>query len=85
MVTAHVRRISLNYVRLRLFDRQTLHITDSHYQSTVTVCFTLPQNIIRMFALALLVERQEGHLACKNMSGGVLAWLSVWSEEQTCI
>ena len=36
-------------------------------------------------ALTLLVGRQEGHLACKNPSGGVLAWLSVWSEVQTCI
>ena len=25
------------------------------------------------------------HLACKKLSGGVLAWLSVWSEVQTCI
>ena len=33
----------------------------------------------------LLVARQEGHLACKNLSGGVLVWLSVWSEVQTCI
>jgi len=31
-------------------------------------------------ALMLLVGRQEGHPACKKMSGGVLAWLSVWSE-----
>jgi len=30
-------------------------------------------------ALTLLVGRQEGHLACKKLSGGVLAWLSVWS------
>ena len=36
-------------------------------------------------ALTLLVGRQEGHLACKKQSGGVLAWLSVWSEVQTCI
>ena len=32
-------------------------------------------------ALTLLVGRQEGHPTC----GGVLAWLSVWSEVQTCI
>jgi len=31
--------------------------------------------------LTLLVGRQEGHPACKKLSGGVLAWLSV----QTCI
>jgi len=36
-------------------------------------------------ALTLLVGRQEGHPACKKPSGGVLAWLSVWSEVQTCI
>jgi len=36
-------------------------------------------------ALTLLVGRQEGHPACKRLSGGVLAWLSVWSEVQTCI
>jgi len=33
----------------------------------------------------LLVGRQEGHLACKKLSGGVLVLLSVWSEVQTCI
>ena len=36
-------------------------------------------------ALTLLVGRQEGHPACKKLSGGVLAWLSVWSAVQTCI
>ena len=36
-------------------------------------------------ALTLLVGRQEGHPACKKLSGGVLAWLSVWSEVQTCM
>ena len=35
-------------------------------------------------ALTLLVGRQEGHPACKKLSGGVLAWLSAWSEVQTC-
>jgi len=36
-------------------------------------------------ALTLLVGQQEGHRACKKVSGGVLAWFSVWSEVQTCI
>ena len=36
-------------------------------------------------ALTLLVGQQEGHPACKKLSGGVLAWLSVWSEVQTWI
>ena len=33
-----------------------------------------------------VVGRQEGHLARKNLSDEVLAWLSVWSKVQmTCI
>ena len=36
-------------------------------------------------ALTLLVGWQEGHPACKKLSGGVLSWLSVCSEVQTCI
>jgi len=36
-------------------------------------------------ALTLLVGRQEGHPACKTLSGQVLAWLSVGREVQTCI
>jgi len=36
-------------------------------------------------ALKLLVGRQEGHPASKKLSVGVLVWLSVWSEMQTCI
>ena len=35
-------------------------------------------------ALTLLVGRQEEHLVCKKLSGGMMAWLSVWSEVQTC-
>jgi len=41
--------------------------------------------LVAFTALMLLVGWQEGHLACKKLSGGVLAWLSVWSEMQTCI
>ena len=36
-------------------------------------------------ALTQLVGRQEGHPAPKKLSGGVLVWLSAWSEVQTCI
>ena len=35
-------------------------------------------------ALTLLFVWQEGYPVCKKLSGGVLAWLSVWSEVQTC-
>jgi len=34
-------------------------------------------------ALMLLVGWQEGHPACKKLSGRVLVWLSVWSKVQT--
>jgi len=30
-------------------------------------------------ALMLLVGQQEGHPACKKLSGEVLAWSSAWS------
>jgi len=33
----------------------------------------------------LLVGWQEGHPACKNLSGGMLAWLCVWVRVQICI
>ena len=36
-------------------------------------------------ALMLLVGQQEGHPACKKLSGGMLAWLSVWDKVQICI
>jgi len=45
-------------------------------------CYVL---LLAFSALTLLVGRQEGHLACKKMSGEVLAWLFVWSEVQICI
>ena len=50
----------------------------------ITVLITLVE-VGAFSALTLLVGRQEGHPACKKLSGGVLAWLSVWSEVQTCI
>ena len=61
-----------------------------HYCSCVVSClycavFILPYILccsprIAFSALTLLVGWQEGHPACKKLSGGVLAWLSVWSE-----
>ena len=40
---------------------------------------------LALSALTLLVGRQEWYPSCRKLSGGVLAWLSVWSEVQTCI
>jgi len=42
-------------------------------------------NALDISALTLLFGWQDGHPACKKLSGGVLAWLSVWSEMQTCM
>jgi len=45
----------------------------------------LIQTVRAFSTLKLLVGLQEGHPACKKLSGGVLAWLSAWSKVQTCI
>jgi len=52
-------------------------------QSTVGNLFFFVLNAFS--ALTQLVGRQEGHPACKKLSGGVLAWLFVWSDVQICI
>jgi len=41
---------------------------------------TKNSHVFAFSAVALLVGRQEGHPACKKLSGVVLARLSVWSE-----
>jgi len=53
-------------------------ILDFLNSNFLTVCLAFS-------ALTLLVGQQEGHPSCKKLSGGVLAWLSVWSEVQTCM
>jgi len=49
------------------------------------LCLLLHQKQFAFSALTLMVGRQEGHPACKNLSSGVLAWLSAWSDVQTWI
>ena len=51
----------------------------------VLYCKAVKYSTIAFSALTLLVGLQEGHPACEKLSGGVLAWLSVWSEVRTCI
>ena len=64
-----------------------LLLNDYRLKNKHKPCRDNPVSIcIRAFsALTLLVGWQEGHPACKKLSGGVLVWLSVWSEVQTCI
>jgi len=54
-------------------------LMECHYANSVSYV-----DSFAFSALTLLVGWQEGHPPVKN-SGGVLAWLSVWSEVQTCI
>ena len=63
-------------IKWTLYTRPT--IASKFFYIKPTVGFTL-------CALTLLVGWQEGHPACKKLSGGVLVWLSVWSQMQTCI
>jgi len=51
----------------------------------VNVCVCIFYVLTAFSALTLLVGQQEGHPACKKLSGGVLVWLSVCSEVQTCM
>jgi len=52
----------------------------------VCVCACVRACVYLAFsALTLLVGWQEGHPAFNKLSDGVLPWLSVWSEVQSCI
>ena len=57
----------------------------STYFTWITLNITCVCVLNAFSALTVLVGWQEGHPACKKLSGGVLAWLSVWSEVQSCI
>ena len=81
-LTPHIRpcythKMARSYHGHRYCDNFTLGIANI-VNCTVAVQVTFS-------ALTLLVGRQEWHPTCKKLSGGVLAWLSVWSEVQTCI
>ena len=70
------------------YDPKTLYVPDSFLGKQTPVCIISCFCVVWLCAfsaLTLLVGRQEGHPACKKLSGGVLVWLSVWSEVQTCI
>ena len=76
-----------NYLEFALRNGVSKTVIDNFIAATkdnhVSICMSAA--FAAFSALTLLVGRQEGHLACKKLSGGVLAWLSVWSEVQTCI
>ena len=61
------------------------HVSDVFIRTQRELLTTIRYYTRAFSALTLLVGRQEGHPACKKLSGGVLVWLSVWSKVQTCI
>jgi len=56
---------------------------DSLWICTISKCYLMVY--VTFSAFTLSVGRKEGLPACKKLSGGVLAWLFVWSDVQTCI
>jgi len=66
-------------------DSRDLCVSFDHFFVLFSFWFDLVALLLAFSALTMLVGRQEGHPACKKLSGEVLAWLSVWSEVQTCI
>ena len=67
------------------FNSQLLFSFSEKWYATFIFLLLFRLTVCAFSALTLLVGRQEWHPACKKLSGGVLAWLSVWSEVQTCI
>ena len=79
MFTKVISVFDLTFVQVQLI---LFIYSDSVYQK---LALLLSLWLHAFSALMLLVGRQEGHPACKkNLSGGVLAWLSVWNKVQTC-
>jgi len=58
---------------------------DYYFKINYLLVYSSMQYVVAFSALTLLVVWYEGHPACKKLSGGVLAWLSVWCKVQTCI
>ena len=53
------------------------------YRSSWFVCYFV--YLLGAFSALMLLGGKKGIRPVKKLSGGVLAWLSVWSEVQTCI
>jgi len=78
--------VSMNLILLSPKSQLYFALIKQHCASTFLVSLILCSiSVIAFSALTLLVGQQEGHLACKKVSGGMLAWLSVWGKVQICI
>jgi len=80
-------KVKYIYITLLPLKKLTLIILgiDSMHSRYSVIYYIFYMYFFAFSALTLLVGRQEGHPACKKLSGGVLASLSVCSEVQTCI
>ena len=68
----------LAYQITATIDRSQHHLSGSRvYMNMYLYIFIVYSNSSTFSALTLLVGWQEGHPACKKLSSGVLAWLSV--------
>jgi len=75
----HCHSLSLASVKSRL-------VLPFWYRLTQVVLEKRPLNgCVAFSALTVLARHQEGHPACKNLNGGVLSWLSVWSRVHICV
>jgi len=82
--TGQQLRHTMIWTHLQWSDTVCIYADIHELRPKVKVKFNHPLTLA-FRALTLLVGRQEGHTACKKLSGGVLAWISVWSKVQTCI
>jgi len=86
-VTVFISAVHVHWWRLSVINGSHCTHGNGFRQSAGACIKTAPINnfYFAFSALTLFIGRQEGHPACKKLSGGVLAWLSVWSTVQTCI
>ena len=85
-VTDFTKRLRFFYRDSKICSRHVVIIDLLMFRFKFVVLFLLSyfEILFAFSALTLMVGPQEGDQACKKLSGGVLAWLSVWSEVQTC-
>jgi len=70
--------VLFNFCRFLLYSHRFVQSTSSFVgQSTTSRVSNNRSRVSNNSALTLLVGWQEGHLASKKLSGGVLAWLFV--------
>ena len=62
-----------------------LAFVDTAHQSFSVMCHIIPVSVLPSVLWRCWLGSRKGIRPVKKLSSGVLAWLSVWSEVQTCI